>query len=104
LKIKYLDDYIDEVAKEFPTVKKESIRHMMNTGAKSITRFMRGSKRGVRIRARSSAIFGKLDKRYAIIITKVFSVRQLYGLIKRKRIMAINKRKRQQRLDKYASK
>jgi len=79
-----------------PTVTDKSVKFMMNKVAVSLTRFMRGSYRGVRISSGSSAIFGKLERRKTIIVTKVFSKKQLYGLIKRKRVMAMNKKQRLQ--------
>jgi len=94
LKTRYLEDYFDRLYEEYPVVKESSVRQVARNVARSLTRFMRGGKRGVKIISANSIIHGKLPKRQQFIVTKVFSKQHLYGLIKRRRVMAINKKLR----------
>lgn len=82
MEIKYLEDYYDEMYELFPELERRSLRAIMKKTSYAVTRYMKSGRKGFKIRGKYSAINGELNKLDSFIITRIFSIQQLFGLLK----------------------
>ena len=86
MKIKYIEDYLDELAYVYPGLKRKSLLDIMKKTSYTMTRYMRSGRKGFRIYGRTSIINGKLPKRDNFIVTRIYGIQHLFGLLKLARL------------------
>ena len=101
---KDITDYYDKMYEHYPMVTEASVRMMLKTAASSISKFMRGKERGVRIQSRFSIVYGEMSWKGKFIISKVFGALHLYNIINKRRNKILYKRKRLAQQDEYKQK
>ena len=78
--IKYLDDYVDELADEFPMIKKKSIAKMVALMARVITMFMMRGAREFKVSSRKPLVKIK-RKQETFYITRIMGLRHRKSIL-----------------------
>lgn len=82
--IKYVDDYVDELAEEFPMISKKSLKIMINFLAKTITMFMRVGAREIKVSSRKPLV-KKTRAQETFYITRISGLRHRRSIVTKAR-------------------